>query len=271
MIFVITGKNGSGKTYRMVKMVFANWMRGETIYSNTPLYFERYFGKCGITIKSHPKKFLLVEHIVDKIKLLWSKVKKDYTYEIAKRGNIIYFEDIQDLVGAKNAVVLIDEGQALFSSRGWDNLPPIIQWKFQQQRKDGLDLYTTTPNIARIDIIYRELVHEWFQQEKLFAIGSVWIGLFRSRKKDIDQLFRNIDELKVEDIRKRYYWLHFRKPRLYDTNYKIGFKHYKTIWLSTKSKLGRNQITVWSIPKEMTLKQALTSVNSLNYASKRLE
>jgi len=264
MIFVISGKNGSGKTYQMVRMVLSQWISGVDIYSNTPLYFERYFGKAGCTIKDSPKSFMFREKIFDKIKYLYSLVRKNYQYIPAHRGRIVYFEDVQDLVPVVNAVVLIDEGQALFSSRGWESLPRIIQWKFQQHRKDGLDLYTTTPNMARIDVIYRELVHHWFQQEEIFSIGSVWFGLFRTHVKDIDFLLRSVDEAKIPDLKTKIFWLHFRKPRLYDTNFKIGFKYYKIIWLS-KSINKKIVHKIYLMPKEMNLSQALTYIRSFKY------
>jgi len=155
MITAITGKNGSGKTFIMIREAFYRWKKGEDIYSNTPLLFESY----------RKKKW--------------------------KTGRIFYYEDINDIIHIRSGVVLFDEAQALLNSRNWENLPDEFQFKLQQHRKHQLDLICTTPNMGSIDIVYRRLVHRWLHCENLFSLGKsprLIIQLTRVNEKDIDQL-----------------------------------------------------------------------------------
>lgn len=252
MIYAFTGKTGSGKTFQMVKTAYAYWKEGVDVYSNTILFFEKYT----------PKKWI-------------------FFGEKIKTGKIIYFENITDILEANNAIVLFDEAQVLFNARLWEALPAEFQYKLQQHRKHKLDLFCTTQNMKAIDITYRRLVQYWFHCEDLFAfLGKRNPSIFtvhRRKEKDIDELYNDVDDLKVPDIATKIFIIHKLKRRLYDTLYDIGFKRFKTIWLSSISiKEGKdetqdttNQLSHTSqwmiVPKEMSLSDARKVIQSLKF------
>ena len=178
MIYAFTGKTGSGKTFRMVKYAYKEWLHGSDVYSNTVLLFE--------TARLP----------------IWWKFKK--LFKKPQRGRITYFEDITEILEARNGVILFDEAQVLFNARSWESLPKEFQYKLQQHRKHRLDLYCTTQNMGAIDITYRRLVQFWYHHESAFQLreNPVWFGFFRANMKDVDLLYNTVDDLKVDDIKK---------------------------------------------------------------------
>lgn len=268
MIYAWTGKTGSSKTFRMVRAAYPRWLRGETIYSNTKLFFEA----------------TKVQRVFDFLwslgpRLVFLALRKAYVPP--KRGKIIYFEDISEILDAYNGTILFDEAQVLFSSRQWESLPMEFQYKLQQHRKHELDLFCTTQNMAAIDITYRRLVHVWIHCERFMAIGEnpVWLGIFREKHKDVDYLYNSVDDLATpekETIFKnpkiKYFIIWRFSRRLYDTMYDIGFRRFKVLWMMTKQSTSHLKATWMIIPKNVQLSsvpRALSLLKTLNYGQKR--
>ena len=243
MIWAFTGKTGSGKTFRMVNEAYKRWCRGVDVYSNTVLSFE----------KVRPPIFGLI------LKVL--KIKK------LKRGRIRYFEDITEVLDVKKGLILFDEAQVLFNARRWESLPGEFQYKLQEHRKHELDLYCTTQNLGTIDISYRRLIQFWFHCEVLFRIGTKarsLAGLYRLNIKDIDQIYNTVDDLKADTIKKHFFIIHFFSRCLYDTMYDIGFKRFRTIWLTSYDEKMKKRQTYLILPKEILLKDALRDIRLYN-------
>jgi hypothetical protein len=250
MIYAYTGKTGSGKTFSMVKDARKYWLAGTDVYSNTLLYFDKHGDMAGTNIETSPELYGYGEHIYNKIKKTWAKIWKR-EYKPVGRGAIKYFEDINEIMEAKNAVILFDEAQVLFNARMWESLSMEFQHKLQQHRKHKLDLLCTTQNLGTIDIAYRRLVQGWF----------------RRSKKDIDKLYNNVDDLMVENVSSQFFMIGFWTKRLYDTYFDIGFTKLKIIWLR-EFKKGKVVQKVYMIEKEKTLKSVLTAESTLNRALK---
>lgn len=248
MIYAFTGKTGSGKTFNMIRLAYRHWLSGTDIYSNTILMFKN--TKIGTVEK--------IFHYLWYVTTL--KIIRE-PYKAKKRGRIIYFEDISEILEARNGLILFDEAQVLFSARQWESLPMEFTYKLQQHRKHRLDLYCTTQNMGTIDIMYRRLVQRWFHHRVIFQIGEspVNLGLFKIEEKDVDMLYNSVDDLLVDTIKTKLFIIHRFKKRLYDTFYDIGFKAFKTLWLSSlDEKTNRFKGIAWIIPKEITIQQAQT-------------
>lgn len=223
MIYAYTGKTGSGKTWHMVHDAYEDWKAGIDIYSNTILYFEHF----------EPSR---LEKLVSFI-----------TRRPIRRGRIFYFSDINEILEVNDGTVLFDEGQVLFNARLWESLPDEFQYKLQQHRKHKLDLRTTAQNMGTIDIMYRRLVQVWYHHEPIFVFGNHLIALYRYFDKDIDMLYNNIDDLKVDNLSRSFFFISRFRRVLYDTLYDIGFKRLKTIWLTfydLKSKQHQEKVII---------------------------
>jgi hypothetical protein len=228
MIRAYTGKTGSGKTYLMIKDAYKFWKKGIDIYSNTKLEF----------------------------KASWYH-RKNHKY-----GEINYFEEITEVIDIKHGLVLFDEAQVLFNARNWESLPDEFQYKLQQHRKHKIDLICTTQNLGTIDITYRRLIHSWNHCKNILQLGSspkIFFGLFQIEEKDIDMLYNSVDDLLVDTIKKKFHIIHYFSKVLYDTMFDIGFRKFKTLWLSHGSG-ERTKSTYLIIPKKMTIKQAIQEI-----------
>jgi len=133
MINVITGKPGKGKTYTLVKLAIKFLNQGANVYSNFFIDYNRCH-KLGL-------------------------LKKNC-------GNIFFWQKVDDLVKIKQGIILIDECQIYFNSRKWKDLPEILQYKLQQHRKHGLDIWGAVQNFKRIDTVMRELVNWCYEVGK---------------------------------------------------------------------------------------------------------
>ena len=83
--------------------------------------------------------------------------------------NLIYWTKPSELTKIEQGIILMDEAQIYFNSRKWEDLDEQLQYKLQQHRKDGLDIWGTTQHEARIDVLMRELVSSFFVCKKIFG------------------------------------------------------------------------------------------------------
>lgn len=264
MIYAWTGKTGSGKTFSMVKEARKAWLKGTDIWSNTVLTFlpEK---KCegnlqemqmyiDINIVDFPTLFSGYERAK-----FWLLTKIKPGIMPLRRGKIRYFEDISEILEARNGLILFDEAQVLFNARLWESLPNEFQYKLQQSRKHALDLFCTTQNLGTIDITYRRLIHGWYHCEASF--GFLGFNLHRLLIKDVDEIYNTVDDLKATTLKSKLFLIHRFSPAYYDTLYDIGFKRFKVQCVSLyeysreKKKLIKQQVG-WIIPKKMSLENA---------------
>jgi len=263
MIYAYTGKTGSGKTYQMIKDAYPRWYRGEDIYSNTFLLYEKFGGRAGCNILDNPEEFSKLEHINFHIKLFYSRYFKK-KIKIPYRGRIIYFEDVTELLETRDGIILLDEGQALLEARNWDSLPAEFSNKLRQHRKHNLDLYVTTQNLGTIDINLRRLVQVWVHCTDIFALlwkrNPSWLTIHRKDYKDIDQLYNNVDDLLVANIKSTHFIISFLTTRYYDTYYDIGFTTLKKVWIQQNDKT-----KCIIMPKQWSLANGRTQQLLLNY------
>lgn len=240
MIKAYTGKNGSGKTFYMVKEAKKHYLAGRDIYSNTVLDFDGFL--------SGKPFFTLFERFL----MLFGKQPI--------RGRIVYFQHITDILEAHDGLILFDEASALFNSRNWESLPDEFIYKLQQHRKHRLDLICTTPNLASIDISYRRLIHSWTHCKCFFSFGSphAFIAFHGQYIKDVDFLYTSVDDLQVPDLSIKFSVLGFWTRAFYDTMYDIGFNKFKSIWLNYYEPMkSKSKQMFLIIPKKMSSDQAL--------------
>lgn len=98
---------------------------------------------------------------------VYSNFKLNYT-----GNNLHYWENPKDLTGIEKGIIVMDEAHVYFNSRDWTNLDKNLQRKLQQHRKDGLHIWGTVQNEARLDVIVRELVNSYFVCHKIIGSGE---------------------------------------------------------------------------------------------------
>ena len=283
MIYAFTGKTGSGKTFQMVKRARAHWLRGVDIYSNTILLFDREHPNGDFDLQISPSSFSLFEKVLyqaRKIILTGCQIVKRKKNRLStgqieamimpRRGRIVYFQNILEIMEVSNGLILFDEAQVIFNARQWESLPPEFQYKIQQHRKHNLDLICTTQNMGTIDITYRRLVHGWYHCERKWTLGNepVKFGIFQLHEKDIDQLYNQIDDLKADTVSTRTFWIHKYKKRYYDTKYDVGFTRLRVIWINIWDQQTKKFMSRWMIiPKLLSLASARQVISLLKTVS----
>ncbi len=149
MIYLITGKPGTGKTLTSVKLGYDFIRQGRDVYYNfqvdyTPLDIKQ-------TWLSKLWHRLLVALDFEKPREDWGKV---YRWGRTKLAGLKEFPSIN------KGVIIMDEGHIWVNSREYTDLPPEFHYKVAQHRKDGLDIYIISQHEARIDKVIRELVND---------------------------------------------------------------------------------------------------------------
>lgn len=217
MINIVTGKPGTGKTYNLVRLAHKFILEGRDVYSNFYINFDEYEKQRQKTYSYRISRFLRI------FLTRYLRIK----FRPKKLGRIFFWKRINEFVNIKGGEILIDECQIYFNSRGWKDLPPELQYKFQQHRKHikrdengkiiGLNIWGAVQNVRRIDTVIRELVNNVFILKKT---GN----LFLAKQYDIEEIDR---ESKVCYAR-TFFWLDQKMADSYDTFQEItGFEDSK--------------------------------------------
>jgi zona occludens toxin (predicted ATPase) len=140
MIHIVVGKPGTGKTYYLVAKALKMLNKGRDVYSNFFIDINK-FEKLGMLKKKH--------------------------------GCLSFWKKASDLLPIKHGVIIMDECQIYFNSRSWKDLPETLQYKFQQHRKQGLDIWGAVQNLKRVEIVLRELVNWVYDTRKIFNLFIV--------------------------------------------------------------------------------------------------
>lgn len=80
------------------------------------------------------------------------------------------FDTAEDLIGTRNALVLLDEAGIWFSARGWAKMPEDVLSFFAQSRKHGCDLWFTAQHEGGVDTSIRRLVMNYWHCERYGSI-----------------------------------------------------------------------------------------------------
>ena len=145
MINILVGLPGAGKTYVLTRKAIEFVKAGLDIY---PYYAYQLTGK---------------------------------EFEPYKK-QIHYWETTEDLINLEQGVILLDEAQVWFNSRTWQDLDIRLQYKLQQHRKDGLDIWGSVQHESRLDPVMRQLITHYYMCNKIISsrenAKKVW-GIIR--------------------------------------------------------------------------------------------
>ena len=139
------------------------------------------------------------------------------------RKQIHYWDTVDELLGLNKGVIIMDEAQVYFNSRSWADADIRLQYKLQQHRKDGLDIWGTVQHERRLDSVMRELVTKYYQCKKFFGsregakypYGIIRVAVYYPE--DVERVGRKKIFSEWYAIKKRY-------VDAYDTNKKIELR-----------------------------------------------
>lgn len=136
MIFGILGLPGGGKSYTMVRMIKKDLEDGIRVFSNIKIDLR--------ILKPQPRKG-------------------------RKLGELYYWHHLTDFRLVQKGNIYIDEAGAYFNARKWKEISDEDLVKFQQHRKDGLNIIYSTQNFDFVDKMLRQLTNEVIEVHNFFA------------------------------------------------------------------------------------------------------
>lgn len=185
-IVLHTGRPGTGKTYNLTCDLLKALKKGRIVYSNYKINWNGEYVR------------------------VWSWRSFSFVRTHRPASNLRYWSKLADLYDVKEGIIAMDEAHIYMRSRGWDKLPEEMERKLAQHRKDGLHIWGTVQAVARIDVIFRELVDYWY----------VYVNrpfFFKRYEFDIDQ-----DKFKKFPLTIRYRFKRKSVYLMYDTLGKIS-------------------------------------------------
>lgn len=143
MIYGITGKAGSGKTYFMVRLCKKYLQEGRNVFCNVKINEE------NLNLKAKKGKEI---------------------------GKLYYWDNLNQFRKVHSGIILMDEAGAYFNSRKWSSLSEEDLVKFQQHRKDGLEIIYSAQNFDFVDKVIRQLTNLIYVCRKM---GNLfWTSLY---------------------------------------------------------------------------------------------
>lgn len=131
MIYGITGKAGSGKTYFMIRLCKKFLEQGRDVFIN---------------VKVDEKELNLKEH-------------KNIFGHTNGLGKLYYWNNLKQFRKVHSGIILMDEAGAYFNARKWSQVDEEDLVKFQQHRKDGLEIIYSSQNFDFVDKVIRQLTN----------------------------------------------------------------------------------------------------------------
>lgn len=188
MIYGITGRPGSGKTYFMIRLCKYYLEHGRDVFINVKVN----------------EKFL---HL---------KSKKNLFGHTNGLGNLYYWNRLAQFRKVHTGIILMDEAGAYFNSRKWSQVDEEDLVKFQQHRKHGLDIIYSAQNLDFVDKIIRQLTNFVYICHKTF--GLFYTGLYEP------EYVNNKEKKKCYG--RKFYFFDPELARAYDTfeSVKIDFE-----------------------------------------------
>lgn len=154
MITVVEGRPGMGKSVWLVAEVLRFLRQGKNVYTNVAI--------------------------------------RDPKLALKYREQLFYIESLDDIITLREGEIVLDEVQTYLNSRNWDKLDIRFQLLLQQHRKRGLNITGATQSIKRADVVFRELVQNYFRIRKIAAFRLPFtrlaFGFFYLREYDPDDI-----------------------------------------------------------------------------------
>jgi len=199
MISIVTGKPGTGKSYTLLLFAKEFLENGEDVFAN----FRIDETKLQLTPKPIPLNRLL--------NLFRRLLRLKPLPESRALGTLYYWTDLKEFRQISEANILMDEAQTYFSARRWKEMTIEDEIKFQQHRKQGIDIYAGVQNMKRTDTVIRELAAVVFVMKR--------IGRLMIRKSFVPE---DIEKAKRESLGIKIYWLNPKIADAYNTRQMIN-------------------------------------------------
>ena len=166
------------------------------------------------------------------VRPIYSNLKFTEKFEIWAKEDmkipIIYWKNLDELIGVENADIMIDEIGNYFDSRNWSDLSLDVRRWITQGAKCGVEIWGSAQDFAQVDLAFRRLVNELYEIVKVIGSprpsntrppvkriwGLCWIRSVQSKN-------YKEDEKKYLDIIGSIFFIKKEDCEIFDTTQKI--------------------------------------------------
>lgn len=141
-----TGLPGSGKSYKLAQVALECLVQNEQI--------AKKYGKKR-TVYSNMK---FAKHVHEAFPEPWQ---------------IKYWAERHELIGIRQADIIIDEEQAYFDSQEWQMMSSREKRFFQQHRRYGVDIYAASQDFAQVDKSIRRVTQKLYRFTKVLGTRDI--------------------------------------------------------------------------------------------------
>lgn len=158
MIVIFTGLPGSGKSYKLGRVVV------EILYRNKKAFekAEDFYWTTKLPTMRYPERRMLFTNLA-----LGGSVMEEFSSYIKE------WKDLRTLIPLRDADVVIDEVATYFDARLWETLSLEMRRWLAQHRKFGIEIYGTSQDFAQVDKAFRRLTSDLLYLTKLMGSRDI--------------------------------------------------------------------------------------------------
>jgi hypothetical protein len=162
-----------------------------------------------------------------------SNIKFSYWFETRAMElhiPLVYWENLEDIVGQADCDIFIDEIGTYFDARTWEDLTLSTRRWIAQASKLGVEMYGAAQDFAQVDKSYRRLVNELWYIKKLIGstrpsntrtpVKQIW-GVCRMRSLDPRNYSEDDNVFRSVDLFPKFFFIRRHDCELFDTRQMI--------------------------------------------------
>jgi len=160
MIVIFTGLPGSGKSYKLGRLVV------DVLYRNRRAFEKAEKALC----KEHrcdAKPEAAHQHEAPPRRIVMTNLKLSEEVEQEFPEYIRYWTELRELTPLRDCDVVIDEVATYFDARLWETLSLEMRRWLAQHRKFGIEIYGTSQDFAQVDKAFRRLTSNLLYLSKI--------------------------------------------------------------------------------------------------------
>jgi len=191
MIVIFTGLPGSGKSYKLGRLVVEIMYRNAKAYSKAIAVWNKAVEADTSLVKPLPR-------------VVYTNLKLSEEVEQEFPEFIHYWTELRELTPLRDCDVVIDEVATYFDARLWETLSLEMRRWLAQHRKFGIEIYGTSQDFAQVDKAFRRLTSNLLYLSKL--MGSRDISATKAPPKFIWGLclVRELDPTVYDELKSKF-------------------------------------------------------------------
>jgi len=166
MIVIFTGLPGSGKSYKLGRLVV------DVLYRNRRA-FEKAEKELCKKHRCDSDERATHKHPMPPRRIVYTNLKLSVEVEHEFPEYVRYWTELRELTPLRDCDVVIDEVATYFDARLWETLSLEMRRWLAQHRKFGIEIYGTSQDFAQVDKAFRRLTSNLLYLSKLMGSRDI--------------------------------------------------------------------------------------------------